>query len=35
VLADLIVGADTRFDVAPFAAERFLLRRADGEGHVV
>ncbi len=35
VLADLVAGIDPRFDLAPFALERFSRRAAGGEAHVV
>jgi sarcosine oxidase subunit beta len=35
VLADLIAGADPRFDLSPFALERFAGTPRAGEGHVV
>jgi sarcosine oxidase subunit beta len=35
ILADLITGADPRFDVSPFALDRFAGARAKGEATVV
>ena len=35
VLADAIVGADPKFDLSPFALERFARGPHAGEGHVV
>ena len=35
ILADLIVGRDPRFDVTPFALERFSAGRVSGERYVV
>ncbi len=35
ILADVIAGRDSKFDLAPFALERFSGRSASGEGNVV
>ena len=35
ILADLITGRDPRFDVRPFAADRFARSTAGGEANVV
>lgn len=35
ILADVLTGRDPRFDLAPFAFERFAAGRAGGEHHVV
>lgn len=35
ILADLVAGVDPRFDLSPFAPERFAGRRGGGEGNVV
>ncbi|HYU80726.1 MAG TPA: FAD-binding oxidoreductase [Vicinamibacterales bacterium] len=35
ILADLIVGRDPKFDVSPFAADRFATRALEGEANVV
>ncbi len=35
ILADVIAGVDPRFDLAPFAAERFAIRAGRGEQYVV
>jgi sarcosine oxidase subunit beta len=35
VLADVIAGVDPKFDLAPFALERFGAGRPPGEGHFV
>ncbi len=35
ILADLIAGRDPRFDLSPFALDRFASRTARGEGSVV
>jgi sarcosine oxidase subunit beta len=35
ILADLITGRDPRFDLTPFAMDRFAKRRSRGEANVV
>ena len=35
LLADVMAGVDPRFDLSPFAPERFAGGRVSGEGHVV
>jgi len=35
VVADVIAGADPKFDLSPFALERFARGSHVGEGHVV
>jgi sarcosine oxidase subunit beta len=35
ILGDLITGRDPRFDVSPFAADRFARRTVEGEANVV
>jgi sarcosine oxidase subunit beta len=35
ILADLIAGADPRFDIRPFAPDRFADRAAGGERYVI
>ncbi|MDO8678477.1 MAG: FAD-binding oxidoreductase [Acidobacteriota bacterium] len=35
ILADLIAGRDPKFDLSPFALDRFATRTARGEGNIV